>query len=223
MLMDVLENKINAMSSLRQRENRITNKAAQDAVDTRFKTLTEDIHKLTLALQYTKANMSFQLSDSTLNGFDNLLTDAKETVRSGFAEKDAVNTAEKALKDINAIVKKEWSKQYDSLTSAAIGTLKVVIDIDKDRVTACLDGIGKGATWTTNVEEYAAMNKSLNDAVTLIAELGLDDQIIDFLQKMSGGKATVADLDEKVLNWLRSESLEKRVKLSFGMSTGKRI
>ena len=32
---------------------------------------------------------------------------------------------------------------------------------------------------------------------------------------MNNGKATVMDLDEDVLRWLRDESLDRRVKLSF--------
>ena len=59
------------------------------------------------------------------------------------------------------------------------------------------------------------MGKSLLDAKALIDELGLDQQIIAFLQKMNSGKATVMDLDDNVLQWLKTESLEKRVKLSF--------
>ena len=62
---------------------------------------------------------------------------------------------------------------------------------------------------------FKAMNQSLAEAKDLIDGLGLDQQIIAFLQKMNNGKATVTDLDENVLRWLRDESLDRRVKLSF--------
>lgn len=65
------------------------------------------------------------------------------------------------------------------------------------------------------------MNNSLSDANALIAGLGLDQQIIDFLQKMNSGKATVVDLDENVLKWLKTEALDKRVRLSFSSSVKK--
>lgn len=48
-----------------------------------------------------------------------------------------------------------------------------------------------------------------------VEEEDIDQQIIAFLQKMNNGKATVTDLDESVLRWLRDESLDRRVKLSF--------
>ena len=65
------------------------------------------------------------------------------------------------------------------------------------------------------------MNRSLSDAETLINGLGLDQQIIAFLQKMNNGKATVMDLDDNILRWLKEESLDKRVKLSFMVSSKK--
>lgn len=224
MVIDVLDKKIKEMKDLRQREERRDNKAAQDAIDLRFKTLTDQIHKLVLALQFTKTNMKFQLSDQVLDDLNTLLVEHKETVRSGYADKDAVTKSEGDLKTILSNVRKEWSKQYAALTNATVSTLKVIAGIDSDQVSKCLAGIARGEAWTVNVNEFAAMNKSLSDANTLIAGLGLDNQIISFLQKMNGGKATVVDLDEKVLKWLKDESLDKRVKLSFGATVyGKKL
>ena len=54
------------------------------------------------------------------------------------------------------------------------------------------------------------MIKSIESANVLISGLGLDEQIIAFLQKMNSGKATVVDLDEKVINWLKTEALDKK-------------
>ena len=216
MIIDVLDKKIKEMKDLRQREERRENKAAQDAIDSRFKALTNQIHKLVLALQFAKLNMKFQLSDQLLDDLNALLTEHKESIRSGYADKDAVTKAEGDLKTILLNVKKEWSKQYAALTNATVSTLKVIAGIDSDQVSKCLAGIARGEAWTDDVNEFSVMNKSLSDANSLIAGLELDNQIISFLQKMNSGRATVVDLDEKVLKWLKDESIDKRVKLSFG-------
>lgn len=215
MMIDILNKKIKEMKDLRQREERRDNKAAQDALDLKFKLLTEQIHQLMNALQYVKENIQFQLSDTVLTDLENLLNAHKGAIRSGFAEKDSVSQVENNLKSIQQSIKKEWSKQYLVLTKSTISTLRVISGIDSERVTKCLEGIAKGETWTTNIGDFKTMNRSLSDANTLIAGLGLDQQIIDFLQKMNNGKATVVDLDEKVLNWLKTEALDKRVRLSF--------
>lgn len=215
MMIDVLSRKIKDMKILRQREERRDNKVAQDALDNRFKVLTTQINFLMEALQYTKVNMRFQLSESVLNDLENLLTEHKNVIREGFAEKEAINQSEANYKSVQQSIKKEWSKHYSALTSATISTLQVISGIDSEHVSKCMEGIAKGSTWTTSIGDYKTMEKSLLDAKALINELGLDQQIIAFLQKMNSGKATVTDLDDKVLQWLKTESLERRVKLSF--------
>ena len=215
MIIDVLSRKIKDMKDLRQREERRDNKAAQDALDLRFKALTTQIHSLMTVLQYTKENMQFQLSDTLLFDLENLLTEHKAVIRSGFAEKDAINQVETDFKNIQQSIKKEWLKQYSTLTNATISTLQVISGIDSERVSKCMEGIAKGSAWTTSIGNFKTMAHSLSEAKILINGLGLDPQIIAFLQKMNNGKATVVDLDDNVLRWLKEESLDKRVKLSF--------
>ena len=215
MMIDVLSKKIKDMKNLRQREERRDNKAAQDALDLRFKTLTTQIHSLMTALQYTKENMQFQLSDVVLSDLESLLTEHKAVIRSGFAEKDAINQTETDFKSIQQSIKKECSKQYSILTKATISTLQAISGIDSEHVSKCLEGIAKGSTWTTSIGNFKTMDHHLSEAKTLIDGLGLDQQIIAFLQKMNNGKATVMDLNDNVLRWLKAESLDKRVKLSF--------
>lgn len=214
-LIDVLEKKIKELKDLRQCEERRDNKAAQDALDRKYKALTEQIHQLMLTLQYTKTNMSFQLSEEVLKDINALLSDHKGAVESGYADKDIVSKVEAGLKSLLIKVKKEWSKQYINLTNATVSTLRVIDGVDSEKVLECLEGIAKGGHWTTDIKEFQAMNKSLADANALISGLGLDAQIISFLQKMKSGKATVVDLDDKVMSWLKTEELDKKVRLSF--------
>ena len=221
MLIDILDKKIKELKDLRQREERRDNKAAQDALDQKYKVLAGQIHELMLALQYTKANMSFQLSEAVLDDVNTMLLDQKAAVQSGYADKEMVSKVENEFKSILISIKKEWAKQYLNLTSATVSTLKVIAGVDTEKVSDCLDGIAKGETWTTDINEFQIMNKSMADANTLISGLGLDEQIISFLQKMNSGKATIADLDDKVVNWLRTEELDKKVKLSFSLGMRK--
>lgn len=215
MMIDVLSKKIKDMKDLRQREERRDNKAAQDALDLRFKNLTTEIHSLMMALHYTKENMQFQLSEAILSDLEKLLNEHKGTVQSGVAEKEAITQAEADYKVVLQNVKKEWTKQYAVLTNSTVSTLQVIIGIDNEQVSKCLDGIAKGSTWNGSIGDFKTMDKSLVEAKTLIDGLGLDLQIIAFLQKMNAGKATVMDLDDNVIRWLKDEALDKRVKLSF--------
>ena len=59
------------------------------------------------------------------------------------------------------------------------------------------------------------MLQGIASAEQLIQKLGLDDEIILFLQYTNAGKATLLDLNDKVLNWIRSEKLENKIRISF--------
>lgn len=203
------------MKDLRLKEERRDNKAAQEVLDHRYSILTEQLNLLVLALQYAKNNMSFQLSNPVIDEISSLLVAHKEAVQSGYADKDIVLQVETDIKTTQNNIKKEWTKKYKSITDATISTLKVISDIDADKVSECLEGIERGENWTTDINEFQAMNSSLQNANILISSLGLDAEIITFLQKMNSGKASVVDLDEKVMGWLKKEELDKKVKLSF--------
>lgn len=218
MMIDILNKKIKEMKELRQREERRDNKAAQDALDSKYEALTDQIHQLMATLQYAKDNLQFQLSELSLVELEKILTLQKNAPHSGYVEKESISEAEKDLKNLLQNIKKEWSKQYVLLTNSTVSTLKVISGIDSEHVRKCLDGISKGEAWTTDIDNFKIMSYNLSDANKLIGGLGLDQQIIDFLQKMNSGKATVMDLDEKVLNWLKEESLDRRVKLSFSVA-----
>ena len=168
MMIDVLSKKIKDMKDLRQREERRDNKVAQDALDLRYKTLTTQIHSLMAALQYTKENMQFQLSDTILSDLEKMFTEQKAVIRSGYAEKDAINQAETDFKNIQQSIKKEWSKQYLNLTNATISTLQVISGIDSEHVSKCMEGIAKGSVWTTSIGDFKTMAHNLSEAKTLI-------------------------------------------------------
>ena len=221
MMIETLNKRINEMKDLRRLVEMRDNKAAQDAVDLKFKGLTAQIHLHMQALQYVKDKLQFQLSDTTLSSLENVLVEHRDSVQSGFAEKDRVDKTDADFKGVIQSIKKEWSSHYLALTNATISTLRVISRIDSEQVTRCLEGISKGEIWTVNTSDYKTMSVSLANAKTMIAGLSLDQNIIYFLQKMNNGKATVEDLDEKVMNWLKNESLEKRVRLSFTGSAKK--
>lgn len=112
-------------------------------------------------------------------------------------------------------MKKEWSKQYANLTRATVSTLEAIRGINPNNVGRCLQKIQPAENWDLDVEKYQTMHNGLKEADHLIMELGLDDEIITFLQNTNTGRATLQDLNDKVLDWIRDEQLEKKLRISF--------
>ena len=67
----------------------------------------------------------------------------------------------------------------------------------------------------TDISTFKAMMEGIESADQLITNLGLNQGIISFLQNVNQGKATLADLTDDVLAWIKEEDLETKIKLSF--------
>ena len=139
----------------------------------------------------------------------------EQIVASGLASPDGIINADNTFKTLQSRMKKEWSKQYADLTGATVSTLEAIRGIDPDNVGSCLRKIQPAENWDLDVERYKTMHNGLNEADYLIMELGLDDEIIAFLQNTNSGRATLQDLNDKVLAWIRDEQLERKIRISF--------
>ena len=79
----------------------------------------------------------------------------------------------------------------------------------------CIQSIQAAETWDLDISKYKNMHSGLEKAAQLILGLGLDEEIIQFLQKTNDGKATLKDLNERVLSWIHDENLEQKIRVSF--------
>lgn len=108
-----------------------------------------------------------------------------------------------------------WAKHFDALTKKTRGTLEIVRSIDPEKVMKCLMLIQDAEVWTMEKMVLERLRQALDGAEALIQGLGLDSNITDFLSKMAHGQATLKDLNEDIIAWLRKGNFEYRVKLSF--------
>lgn len=215
MMIELIKKKKKELIDLRQCEERIANITEQEAIDHKFSDVTCQIHAMVVALKSAKDTTGFLLQNETLDSIKLLLDQHKQSIQDGYAEKEAVLKTEADVKVIQTTIKKEWSTFYRQLTGATIATLKVIRGINSNEVLKCLGSISNAETWSNNIDTFSNLSMSLSAAEILIDDLGLDQDIISFLQKMNSGKASLADISNNVWEWLRREGLETRVRLSF--------
>ncbi len=215
MIFDVIDRKINEMKNLRRLELIKENHKQQVATDAKYKSLVSQVSDFLQAIKYARDNLGFPVMETIGPDMFILLGNLKGVVASGYADKDAVVKAEGDFKSIQVATKKEWSKYFHIYTSATTSTLKVISGIDSDRVVGCRTDINAAEIWTVDIEVFYKLKKAIENANSIIKELNLDAETELFLTKMTSGRATIADLNEHVLNWIKKESLESKIKLSF--------
>lgn len=215
MIFDIIDTKIKDMKSLRRLELAKKNQAQQLATDSKYKSLIEQVNAFSSALIYSRDNLQFSISDTIQPGLLSLLKSLKDAISSGYADKAAVAKTETDYKGLQAIVKKEWNKHFLSYTLTTTNTLKVISGIDSERINGCITDIKAAETWTVDTTVLATLKKAIESANDLICDLNMNQETVLFLTKMTSGKATIADLNENVLTWIRKEGLETKIKLSF--------
>ena len=144
-----------------------------------------------------------------------LFVSLKAITQSGFADKDGVVTAENNIKAIQSGIKKEWGKHYSIYTASTVNTLKVISGIAFDKVEACILDIKAAEIWSGDIKVFTKLRAAMSSAEALIKSLNMDQETIGFLAQMTAGKATLLDLNEEVLTWIKRESLEGKIRLSF--------
>lgn len=215
MIVDLLNRKIKEMKELRRLETIKANKAQQEATDLKYQAFVKEMHQAINTIYYADKELGFIVSQDTKTQIDSMLASAQEVTKSGFADKDLLASAQTALKNVQNSIKKEWSSHYTNITSTTTSTLKAINAIDTERVSKCLSSINSAEIWGDDKDKLSDLKDALSEAKTLIKSLNLDDGIISFLTKMNSGQATINDLDEIVLGWIRKEGLESRIKLKF--------
>jgi len=215
MIINVLDQKIKDMKDLQRLESLQANKEQQKATDAKYRILVTKMHQLVSIIEYLHKDAEIEQNENTKNNILALLGELKMAAESGLVDKDKIASSETKLTAIQTECKKKWVDQYALLTSARVSTLKVISGIDTEKVSSCLQDIQKAETWNTDIAVFKTMMLGLKSADQLITNLGLNQEIILFLQNMNQGRATLAGLTDEVLNWIKEENLESKIRLLF--------
>ena len=215
MIFDELVKTTSSLKSLKQKTDLKNNKALQDNTDARYRIVLSQTKSFVDVIEYLYTEISIERNDEILETLSNLLQNLENAVQDGLASQNVVSDAETSFKTLQTSMKKDWSKQYSNLTGATISTLEAVKGIDPDNVTACLNKIQGAEEWEPVLSQFQLMTKGVQEADQLILRLGLDTEIIQFLQSTNSGRATLKNLNDKVLEWLRNENLEGKIRISF--------
>ncbi len=215
MIFDDLVTTIKAMQDLQKKTAIKNNKAMQDNADIKYRLLLTQVNQFVDVIMYLCTDLNVPKNHEILMSTSELMNVLEQIVVSGSASPDGIINAGNTFKTLQSSMKKEWSRQYVDLTGATVSTLEAIREIDPDNVGSCLQKIQPAENWDLDVERYKIMHNGLNEADHLIMELGLDDEIITFLRNTNSARATLQDLNDRVLAWIRAEHLEKKIRISF--------
>ena len=212
-IFDRLSISIKSMKKLHALEVQKANKVQQDIINNNYHRIVEKAEILCKAVCCARKQFNFQIE--CLSDLINLLSFLQSAGSRSFVEQEQVNKATNIYNGLHDKIKKEWSKHYQTLSSSTVNTLKAIRGLDDTRISSCINKIEAASMWDASVDTLMTLKDAIVQANQLIQSLNLDQEVITFLGKITSGKATLADLNENVLQWMKEEQLLSKIKLSF--------
>ena len=199
MIFDQINQRVADMKHLHEREERKANREQQAKVDARYHDLAAQLMKLSTAVRYARASLDFPLSEGLQDSLRTLVDNLRSAVHSGYADQIIVTRETERCRSVQATLKREWERYFKTYTAATLSTLCIIRDIDA----------------AVELTVLTQLKDAKENAEQLIQDLGMDEEIVDFLMQMNGGQATLADLSEGVRHWIEKENLVGKIRLSF--------
>lgn len=204
------------MKRLHLLEGKKKNQEQQIKNDVKYNELVGQVTQLCKTIHYAQVTFSLPYQPQMI--LLELLSELKTAATRGAIEEDYILQTAKKLKPIQEQVKKEWAKHYPSIVESISSTLKIIQKIDPIQITKCLFDIRSAEQWLNTDDDLPhlkALANALESSHGIITKLNLDQEITAFLTKVSSNAATLNDLTDTILAWIRSENLSDRIEISF--------
>ena len=211
-----LNQSVTHLKRLHTLENKKKNQEQQAKDDNKYKELVHQVTQLCSAVHYAQETLNFPYQPQA--ALIKLLSDLQTAAIKGVVDEDILRQCTSKIKPIQDQMKREWAKYYPFLVGSVTSTLKIIQKIDPNQVMKCLTDIQSASVWQNNCNDLTnlqTLSGALINSNTIIKRLNLDQEITVFLTKVSASTATLDDLTEGILAWIRKESLSDKLIVSF--------
>lgn len=219
MLIDTLNECIIDMKAVQEMETTSADTKKQATADYNFKQFVACLKQILDEIEIAVTNTDFRPSTNVMNAMKSFLGVCDKVVHAGAANNATTQYINNETKKVYAVIGQEWSEYYNRTTSSMIGLLKTVKSIlpDESKVTYATNKINKAASWNTTIENYNYLKQGLDEANQILKEIELDEEspVLAFLKLVSEGNATVLNLTDEIIQWLKDRNIAERISVSI--------
>ncbi len=211
-----LNQSIMQLKRLHNLENKKKNQQQQAKNDSKFIELVHQVTQLCTTVHYAQISFSFPYQPQTF--LVELLNELHTTASRGVVDEETIFLNTRKVKPIQDQLKKEWANYYPVLVGSVRNTLRIIQKIDPDQINRCLLAIKSAELWQNNdsdLPRFQTLSEALTRSNDIISRLGLDQEITSFLTKISTNSATLNDLTDGIMAWIRKENLIDKIMISF--------
>ncbi len=221
MLTDTLNACIIDMKTVKELETVSADTKKQANANYAFKQIVQELQTTTVALKNAVEIAGFKPSIATFNAMKAYLAACDKVVTDGSASASTNDFIRAESKKVTASIAEEWGRHYQKSTANVISLLETVKGIipDSNKATYAINKIRKASNWSISADAYSSMKQGLGDADLILKDLDLDEdsEVLAFLKLVGEERATVLNLTEEILAWLRKEGIEDKLAILFSM------
>lgn len=219
MLIDILNKCIVDMNTVHALETALADTKKQSEANYKFKQLVVSVKQTVMEIQTAVENSNFRPSTEVMSRLNGIIKNCEQVVKGGAANAATTGFLEGERKRVYDEVRQDWLDYYQGATAHIISLLEIVKGIlpNEDRVKYATNKMRKAASWGKTADNYRFLNEGLADAEKILKDLDLDEDsdILAFLKLVSEGKATIRNLTDEILVWIKAENLEDKMHIGF--------
>lgn len=219
MLIDTLNECIVDMKTVREMETTSADTKKQATADYNFKQLVLGLKKTVSEVDLAVKNSDFRPSANVISALRSFLSSCDKVIQVGAANEATTQYISSETKKLYAVIGQEWSEYYSKTSSHIISLLDTVKNIlkDENKAVYAVNKIKKAASWNTTIDNYNYLKQGLAEADQILNDLDLDEDsdILAFLKLVSAGNATIMDLTDEILEWIKAENLGDKMFINF--------
>lgn len=219
MLIDTLNECIIDMKTVRQMETASADTKKQAMADYNFKQLIFSLKQMIDEVNLAVENSEFRPSVNVISTLKSFLGSCDKVVQVGAANDATTRYITDESKKLYAVIGKEWKEYYLNATANILSLLDIVKGIipDEKKAIYAMNKIRKASSWNTSIDNYNYLKQGIEEADKILEDLDLekDSVILAFLKLVSEGKATILNLTDEILAWIKAENLADKLYINF--------
>ena len=162
-----------------------------------------------------KQELSYTVDNQYIEDVYVLLSEICDYIESNKIDKEHCRDLDKKIETLKNALSDNWNSFYKNYSNNTVGLLKMVSVFNPIQINDCLKKIDSAKVFMQEESKIEDFAKQLKRAESIISNLEMDDEITDFLKNVNSGNATLLDLNENILAWLRKENFEGKIKIGI--------
>lgn len=156
-----------------------------------------------------------KFSEKTIEELNKYIEYSKKT----FEQKTVINPKkyQDGVKELSNSIKEEWKNQTEEYLmeiKEELGILKLVSNekLEIQKILHCLNNFSNWPEDESVINQYEEANKKAKE---ILSKMEFDDVIVGFLKKVKDKEASLADLTDPIIKWIKKEQLLGNIMLSI--------